>query len=56
MVQDRRRLGRFFGSPLGLLVFSVLKGFDVSLLQENSQDLSTQRTQRKEEDEFLDGI
>jgi hypothetical protein len=34
----------------------VLKGFDVSLFQENPQNLSTQRKQRKEEDEFLDGF
>jgi hypothetical protein len=59
MVQDGRRPGRFFGSPLALPVFSVssvLKGFEVSLFQENPQNLSTQRTQRKEEAEFLDGF
>jgi hypothetical protein len=35
---------------------SVLKGFEVSLVQESPQDLSTQRTQRKAEDEFLDAV
>jgi hypothetical protein len=42
-----------------LLMFSVpsvLKGFEVSLLHENPQDLSIQRKQRKEEEEFLDGF